>query len=124
MLKGISPIISPELLKIIAEMGHGDELVIGDSNFPAQSMGKRGIRADGHSGADILDAFDSDHVGVDVEAERKGGEDADLSAGVVAVDVGRGVGFSVAEGLRFLERILKRETRFDHAREDVVGRAV
>lgn len=57
MLKGISPLLTPELLKTIAEMGHGDELVIGDSNFPAQSMGKRCIRADGHSGADILDAI-------------------------------------------------------------------
>ena len=37
MLKGISPIISPELLKIIAEMGHGDELVLADANFPGTS---------------------------------------------------------------------------------------
>ena len=35
MLKNISPIISPELLKILMEMGHGDEIVIGDGNFPA-----------------------------------------------------------------------------------------
>ena len=48
MLKGISPIISPELLKVLAEMGHGDEIVIGDGNFPAASMGKRCIRCDGH----------------------------------------------------------------------------
>ena len=41
MLKGISPILSPELLKIIAEMGHGDELVIADGNFPGSSIGKR-----------------------------------------------------------------------------------
>ena len=41
MLKGISPLLTPELLKILAEMGHGDELVIGDCNFPAQSMGKQ-----------------------------------------------------------------------------------
>ena len=45
MLKGISPILTPELLKILAEMGHGDELVIGDCNFPAQSMGRRCARA-------------------------------------------------------------------------------
>lgn len=56
MLKGISPCLSPELLKVIAEMGHGDELVIGDANFPAESMGKRCIRADGLNGTDILDA--------------------------------------------------------------------
>ena len=41
MLKGISPILTPELLKILAEMGHGDEIVIGDGNFPATTMGRR-----------------------------------------------------------------------------------
>lgn len=56
MLKGISPLLSPELLKILAEMGHGDELVIGDANFPAQSMGQRCVRQDGHGGAELLDA--------------------------------------------------------------------
>ncbi len=56
MLKGISPLISPELLKILAEMGHGDELVIGDANFPAQSMGQRCVREDGHGGVALLDA--------------------------------------------------------------------
>ena len=57
MLKGISPIITPDLLKTLAEMGHGDELVIGDRNFPAQSMGKRCLRCDGHSGSEVLDAI-------------------------------------------------------------------
>lgn len=57
MLKGIPSVLTPELLKILAEMGHGDELVIGDSNFPAQSKGKRCIRADGHSGTEMLDAI-------------------------------------------------------------------
>ena len=57
MLKGISPIISPELLKAIAEMGHGDELVIGDCNFPAVSVNTRCIRADGHKATELLDAL-------------------------------------------------------------------
>lgn len=57
MLKGISPLLMPELLKILAEMGHGDELVIGDANFPAQSMGQRCVRADGHGGVALLDAI-------------------------------------------------------------------
>ena len=57
MLKGISPILTPDLLKILAEMGHGDELVIGDCNFPAQSMGKRCVRCDGHRGTELLDAI-------------------------------------------------------------------
>ena len=47
MLKGISPLISPELIKILMEMGHGDELVIGDGNFPAASVAQRLVRADG-----------------------------------------------------------------------------
>ena len=56
MLKGISPIISPELLKILCEMGHGDEIVIADANFPSVTYGKRVIRADGISGIDMLEA--------------------------------------------------------------------
>lgn len=58
MLKGISPVISPELLKALAEMGHGDELVIADGNFPCHSVGKNSIviRADGHGVPEILDA--------------------------------------------------------------------
>ena len=57
MLKGIDPIISPELLKIIMEMGHGDELVIGDGNFPAASCAQRLVRLDGHGVCKILDAL-------------------------------------------------------------------
>ena len=58
MLKGISPVISPDLLKALAEMGHGDELVIADGNFPCHSVGKNSIviRADGHGVPEILDA--------------------------------------------------------------------
>ena len=56
MLKGISPLLSPELLKTIAEMGHGDELVLGDGNFPAASMNPRTIRCDGHGMTELLDA--------------------------------------------------------------------
>ena len=56
MLKNIPKIISPELLKILCEMGHGDEIVIADGNFPAETCGQRVIRADGHGGEEILDA--------------------------------------------------------------------
>ncbi len=56
MLKNISPILSPELLKILMEMGHGDEIVIGDGNFPAASMAQRLVRLDGHGVPEILDA--------------------------------------------------------------------
>ena len=57
MLKGISNLLSPELLKVLMEMGHGDELVLGDGNFPAASHAQRLIRADGHRIAAMLDAI-------------------------------------------------------------------
>ena len=56
MLKGISKIVSPELIKTLCEMGHGDEIVIVDGNFPAETFGKRVIRADGIGGAEMLKA--------------------------------------------------------------------
>ena len=56
MLKNIPSIISPELLKILMEMGHGDEIVIGDGNFPAASIAQRLVRLDGHGVPEILDA--------------------------------------------------------------------
>ena len=59
MLKGIPKILSPELLKVLCEMGHSDRLVISDGNFPAESMGKNAIviRCDGHGVPEILDAI-------------------------------------------------------------------
>lgn len=57
MLKNISPVLSPELLKILMEMGHGDEIVIGDGNFPAASVAQRLVRLDGHGVNEILDAI-------------------------------------------------------------------
>ena len=57
MLKNIPSIISPELLKILHEMGHSDEIVIGDGNVPAASNAKRLIRADGHGVPELLDAI-------------------------------------------------------------------
>lgn len=56
MLKGISPVVSPDLLKILSEMGHGDEIVVSDAHFPAHTFGKdcaAVLRADG-VGADRL----------------------------------------------------------------------
>lgn len=59
MLKGIPPVISPDLLKVLAEMGHGDTIVIGDANFAAASMAKnsRLIRCDGLKATQLLDAI-------------------------------------------------------------------
>ena len=55
MLKGIDAIISPELLKIMCEMGHGDELILADGNFPSENYGKRVIRLDGHCVPKLLE---------------------------------------------------------------------
>jgi L-fucose mutarotase len=57
MLKGIPSILSPELLKVLMEMGHGNELCIGDGNFPAAAYAKRLVRCDGHPVAALLDAI-------------------------------------------------------------------
>lgn len=56
MLKGISPLISPELLMTLAQMGHGDEIIFADAHFPAHSFNNRIIRADGLKIADLLEA--------------------------------------------------------------------
>ena len=57
MLKGIPSILPPELLKILMEMGHGDEIVISDGNFPAANYAQRLVRCDGHNVPDLLDAI-------------------------------------------------------------------
>jgi len=56
MLNGIPSILSPELLKILMEMGHGDELVIADGNFPAVSIAQRLVRSDGNMVPELLEA--------------------------------------------------------------------
>jgi L-fucose mutarotase len=56
MLKGISPMVSPELLLTLARMGHGDEIVLADAHFPGESVNARVIRADGLRIAALLDA--------------------------------------------------------------------
>ncbi len=56
MLKNIPPILSPELLKVLMEMGHGDEIVLADGNFPAASVAQRLLRCDGHGVPELLEA--------------------------------------------------------------------
>ena len=58
MLRGISPLLSPDILKVLAQMGHQDVLVLGDANFPAERYAKHGaivLRADGVGAAELLD---------------------------------------------------------------------
>jgi L-fucose mutarotase len=57
MLKGISPLLSPELLATLCSMGHGDEIVLADAHFPGESCGQRVIRADGLKIAPLLEAI-------------------------------------------------------------------
>lgn len=57
MLKGIAPCVSPDLLKTLAEMGHGDEIVLTDAHFPGHTMNARVLRADGLGIAALLDGI-------------------------------------------------------------------
>jgi len=57
MLKGIPSIISPELMKTLMEMGHGDEIVLADRNFPSATCARRLIRCDGHGVPELLEAI-------------------------------------------------------------------
>ena len=61
MLKNIPSILSPELLKVLCEMGHGDRICIGDGNFPGASIARQGgcvfLRADGHGTPELLNAI-------------------------------------------------------------------
>lgn len=57
MLKGISPLISPDLLAVLARMGHGDEIVLADAHFPADTYNTRVLRADGVRIPDLLEAI-------------------------------------------------------------------
>ena len=57
MLKGVPNVLSPKLLEILMEMGHGDEIVIADGNFPAASIAQNLVRADGHGVPELLEAI-------------------------------------------------------------------
>jgi L-fucose mutarotase len=57
MLKNVPAILSPELIKVLMEMGHGDEIVIADGNFPCYTHNNNVIRMDGNNGNDVLEAI-------------------------------------------------------------------
>ncbi|RKY10794.1 MAG: fucose isomerase [Planctomycetota bacterium] len=57
MLKNVPTILSPQLLKVLMEMWHGDELVIADGNFPSASIAQRLVRLDGHGCQAVLEAI-------------------------------------------------------------------
>lgn len=57
MLKNVPRILSPDLMKVLMEMGHGDEIVVADGNFPCYTHNKNIIRMDGNGGNDVLEAI-------------------------------------------------------------------
>ena len=68
MLIGIHPLLGPDLLHALQSMGHGDEIVIADANFPASSLGPKVVRADGIGGVNLLTAILT-HLPLDTYAE-------------------------------------------------------
>ena len=56
MLKTIDPVLTGDLLKILCDMGHGDEIVLADANFPAETCGKRVVRLPGTTATEVLKA--------------------------------------------------------------------
>lgn len=57
MLKGLDPLLSPDLIRVLMAMGHGDEIAIVDANYPAETDAKRLVRMDGHAAPRLLDAI-------------------------------------------------------------------
>ncbi len=57
MLKGISPLLSPELLSVLSRMGHGDEIILADAHFPGETFNSTVLRADGLKVAELLEAI-------------------------------------------------------------------
>ncbi len=120
MLKGISPLVSPDLLAALSRMGHGDELVLGDAHFPAGTCGRDAIvlRADGVSAAALLDAilplFELDSYGgppmVTMEAVPGDALDPDVEASYLAAAARAGYGWAKIgrlERFAFYERAKK-----------------
>ena len=118
MLKNISPLLTPDLLKTLCEMGHGDEIVIADGNFPSHSVNDRVIRLDGMGGAQMLKAILS-VIPLDTYAEPNAilmevvkGDDAqtpiwDEYAEILRVAEGDNVKLGTVERFAFYERAKK-----------------
>lgn len=84
MLKGISPLIGPDLLRTLAAMGHGDEIAFVDANYPAEEHARRLIRADGLGLCDLLEGvlplFPLDHAAPPVLRTGEGNDPAGRAA--------------------------------------------
>jgi L-fucose mutarotase len=118
MLKGIAKLISPELMMILMKMGHGDELVLADGNFPSDSHAQRLVRADGLGAPALLkavlplfplDTFVDDPVFVMCPVDATGGEPEiwDDFRRLLAVDAEAPVDLKPLERFEFYDRARK-----------------
>jgi L-fucose mutarotase len=115
VLKGIPPILGPDLLHILRAMGHGDEIAIVDANYPASSAGPEVIRMDGLTATEVLEAVltlmpldtfvDEQAIGMEVVGDAKGWEatHADFDAIVRRHEAGMKV--TLLERFAFYERV-------------------
>jgi L-fucose mutarotase len=118
MLKGVPPLISPELMLVMMKMGHGDELVLGDGNFPADSNAQRIVRADGLTVPAVLEAV-LKFFPLDTFVERPAGvmQPADKNAAeptiwkdyrrIIEMSEGRRIELERIERFEFYERARK-----------------
>jgi L-fucose mutarotase len=118
MLKGLHPLLGPELLHALAAMGHGDEIGVVDANFPAAGLGRRVIRLDGASAPAVLDALLTllplDHF-VDHPLTTMAVVGAPLAEPEVVAEFG--VIASRAEGRAVARQALAREQFYERARQ-------
>lgn len=115
MLKGIPPILSPDLLHILRSMGHGDEIAIVDANYPADSAGPQLVRLDGVSATDVLDAVltlmpldtfvDDQAFGMEVVGDPKKREQTHKEFDKLVKKHEPGMKLSMLERFAFYERV-------------------
>jgi len=115
MLKGIPPILGPDLLYVLRAMGHGDEIAIVDANYPADSAGPLLVRLDGISATDVLDAVltlmpldtfvDDQAFGMEVVGDPKKREQTHMEFDTLIKKHEPGMQLSMLERFAFYERV-------------------
>jgi L-fucose mutarotase len=115
MLKGIPPILGPDLLYILRAMGHGDEIAIVDANYPGDSAGPQLVRLDGLSASDVLDAIltvmpldtfvDEQAFGMEVVGDAKKREETHKDFAKLIKKHEPGMKLSLLERFAFYERV-------------------
>ncbi|MBN9363340.1 MULTISPECIES: RbsD/FucU domain-containing protein [unclassified Devosia] len=115
MLKGIPPILGPDLLYILRAMGHGDEIAIVDANYPGDSAGPQLVRLDGISASEVLDAIltvmpldtfvDEQAFGMEVVGDAKKREETHKDFAKLIKKHEPGMKLSLLERFAFYERV-------------------